>query len=112
MQFVARAPAWRQFAAWALCGASAAFILVGAFAVGPLAIVPTALGALLALRLGGSNVSAVGAAAGVGSWGFVLGWLNRDGPWPYLVVGAVLVGGSAGVFVHGRRRVRRHRAYE
>jgi hypothetical protein len=126
MLLAARAPAWRQFAAWALCGASAAFTLVGAFAVGPLAILPTILFAVLATRLGGDNISAVGAAAGVGGWGFVLGWLNRDGPgevcistgtggscsqewapWPFWITGALLVVGSAAVFVYGRSRSRR-----
>ena len=122
-----RAPSWGQFAAWALCGASAAFILVGAFAVGPLAIVPTGLLAVLAVRLGGANISAVGTAAGIGIWGFVLGWLNRDGPgdvctaaangggsctqewapWPFWLIGGLLVVAPITAFVFVRRRSRR-----
>lgn len=121
-----RSPAWRQFVAWALCGASTTFILVGAFAVGPLAIVPAMLFAVLAVRLAGANISAIGVAAGVGAWGFVLGWLNRDGPgevctttasgssctqewapWPFWLTGALLMVLSIAVFVYGRRRSRR-----
>ena len=126
MVLTAYAPEWRQFAAWAGCGASAAFIFVGAFAVGPVAILPTILFAILATRLGGNNVSAVGVAAGVGVWGFVLGWLNRDGPgevctttatgggctqewapWPFWVTGSVLVAASVAVFVYVSGRSRR-----
>jgi hypothetical protein len=121
-----RAPRWRQFAAWAGCGASAAFTFVGAFAVGPLAILPTILLAVLATRLGGDNVSAVGVAAGVGAWGFVLGWLNRDGPgevctttatgggctqewspWPFWLAGAFLVTASVAGFAYVSRLSRR-----
>ena len=126
MRLATRGPAWQQFAAWALCGASAAFIFVGAFVVGPLGILLTLLFAVLATRLGGDNISAVGAAAGVGAWGFVLGWLNRDGPggvctstdtstscsqewtpWPFWLAGALLVAGSVVVFTYARRRSRR-----
>lgn len=120
-----RAPAWRQFGAWALCGASAAFTLIGAFAVGPLAILPTVLFAVLAVRLGGANVSAIGAVGGAGAWGFVLGWVNRDGPgevctstarggtcaqewapWPFWLAGALLPVVSLAVFGYGQRRSR------
>jgi hypothetical protein len=120
---VDRRPSWLQFAAWAACGASAALILVAAFAFGPLAILPAGLFAGTALLLGGANVSAVGAAAGVGAWGFVLGWLNRDGPgdvctapnggmhcteewapWPFWLLGAVLVLGPTVLFQFLRRR--------
>jgi hypothetical protein len=123
---VDRRPSWLQFAAWAACGAGAALILLAAFAFGPLAIVPAGLFAGIALLLGGANVSAVGAAAGVGAWGFVLGWLNRDGPgvvctapdggmhcteewapWPFWLLGAVLVLIPMILFRYLRRRMHR-----
>jgi hypothetical protein len=124
---ITRTPSWPQFAAWALCGASAALILLAAFAWGPLGVLPAAAFAALALLLGGANISAVGAAAGVGVWGFVLGWLNRDGPgdvctashggstcttqwapWPFWLAGAVLV--VVPVVLFGWLRCRSHRA--
>ena len=107
-------------------GASAALILLGAFAFGPLAIVPAAPFAALAVLLGGANISAVGVVTGVGIWGFVLGWLNRDGPgevcttstnggtctelwapWPFWLAGALLVIIPMSGFVCLRRRARR-----
>jgi hypothetical protein len=110
-----------------LCGASAALILLAAFAWGPLGVLPAAAFAALALLLGGANISAVGAAAGVGVWGFGLGWLNRDGPgdvctashggstcttqwapWPFWLAGAVLV--VVPVVLFGWLRCRSHRA--
>jgi hypothetical protein len=125
--FRARVLSWPQFAAWSACGASAALILVAAFAWGPLAILPAAAFAVLALLLGGANVSAIGAASGVGAWGFVLGWLNRDGPGdvctttrggstcaeqlaplPFWLIGAVLV--VVPLVVFGRLRYRLRRA--
>ena len=119
-----RPPSWSQFVAWAGCGASAIFILVGAFAYGPLAVVPAVLFAGAALVLGGANGSAVGSAAGVGAWAFVLGWLNRDGPgmvcssaagtcnqewapWPFWLAGVLFVVVPVIVFVHLRRESRR-----
>lgn len=120
---VDRAPSWPQFAAWALCGASAAFVLIGAFAFGPLAAVPAAVFAGVAVLLGGANRSAIGVAAGVGAWGFVLGWLNRAGPgevctatargsvcnqewspWPFWLVGLILVIIPMTVFLRARRQ--------
>lgn len=118
-----RAPSWFQLAAWALCGASGSLVFLGAFTVGPFAAVPTAVFAGVALLAGGANFSAVGAAAGVGPWAFVLGWLNRDGPgqvcvtsgssyscteeftpWPSFVAGVVMIAASVSVFVILRRR--------
>jgi hypothetical protein len=58
-----RAPSWIQFGAWALCGASGALVLLGAFTVGPFAIVPAAVFAGVALIAGGANFSAVGGVA-------------------------------------------------
>lgn len=116
---------WWQFAAWALCGASAAFVLVGAFAVGPLAIVPTALFALLAVRLGGANLSSVGVVTGIGAWCFVVAWLNRGGPgnvcttdqhgtlcqsewapWPFWIAGALSTVIPLVLMAHRRVRAR------
>jgi hypothetical protein len=116
-------PTWWQFAAWALCGASSALILAGAFTVGPLGIVPAAAFAVLAVRIGGANVSAVGALVGIGAWCFVLAWLNRHGPgdvcstrsdgtfcqgewdpWPFWSAGALFVLVPAVVFLSGRGR--------
>jgi hypothetical protein len=119
-------PSWPQFAAWAGCGASATLILVGAFTFGPLAIVPAAVFAGIALLLGGTNLSAVGAASGVGVWGLVVAWLNRGGPgescvtstagitctqrwapWPFWVAGILLVVTPMIVFGYLRRRLHR-----
>lgn len=120
---VAREPSWFQFAAWALFGASTALILLAAFTFGAVAIVPAAVFAGIALVAGGANVSAIGSAAGVGGWGFVLGWLNRDGPgnvctssgtgvsctqefapWPSVLAGALVVGATVAAFAVLQRR--------
>lgn len=104
-------------------------VLLGAFTVGPLAIVPTALLALLAVRLGGVNVSSVGVVVGVGAWCFVLAWLNRAGPgvactigehgtlcqdewapWPFWLAGASFVALPTVLVARRRGRVRRYPA--
>jgi hypothetical protein len=122
---VNRRPSWLQFAVWAWCGATAALALLAAFAWGPLAIAPAAVAAGLAVLIGGANVSAVGAVAGVGTWGLPLAWLNRGGPgdvchamsggsqcdqesapWPFVVAALVVVGVSVTMFVVVRRRAR------
>lgn len=114
---VSRDPSWLQWIVWALCGGAAAVVLVGAFALAPLGLIAAGGFASVALVLGGANISAIGAAAGVGSWGFVLGWQNRHGPgdycwgsaskggcnqewspWPFVIIGAVLVIASLAVF--------------
>jgi hypothetical protein len=83
---------------------------VAAFAITPVTLVLTAVFAFAAVKLGGANISAVGTASGAGIWGFVLGWLNRDGPgqvctvsnrsitcidewspWPFWLAGCLLV---------------------
>ena len=93
------------------------------FTVGPLALVPTVLFGLLAARLGGGNLSSVGAAAGIGAWCLVLAWLNRQGPgnvcttnqhgtlcqdewtpWPFWAAGILLI--LVPVIVVARQRVR------
>ena len=114
-------PTWWQFTTWALCGASAGFILAAAFAFGPLAALPTAAFAGLAVLIGGANISAIGSMAGFGAWGFVLAWLNRGGPgmvchasqcdeewspWPFAAVGVVLVGAALTTFPLVSRRGR------
>ena len=128
VRLVAREPSWFQFAAWGLCGAGAALILLAAFTFGPLAILPAAVFAGIALLAGGANISAIGSAAGVGVWGFVIGWLNRDGPgevctssnsgssctqefapWPSILAGALMLGVSVTVFELLRRRSGRQR---
>ncbi len=102
---VNRRPSWSQFAVWALCGATVAFVLLAAFAWGPLAMAPTLLLGGLALLFGGANISAVGTIAGIGAWGFVLAWLNRSGsPWPFAIVAVVLVGLAVTAFVLVKRR--------
>jgi hypothetical protein len=102
----ARSATWPQFVAWALCGASAALVLLAAFAAGPLAVVPAAGFAVLAVKLGGANASAVGSAAGVGLWGVALGWPWRDdaAPWPVFLAGATVVIAAAAGFAMVRRR--------
>ncbi|HEU5265094.1 MAG TPA: hypothetical protein VFU35_00280 [Jatrophihabitans sp.] len=120
---VDRAPSWPQFAAWLLCGAAATFVFVAAFTIGPLGFLGVPVFAGLALLLGGANVSAVGVVAGPAVWAFVLAWLNRAGPgsvchatassvscqdesspWPFLVVGAVLLVVPTTLFAVKRRR--------
>ena len=116
-------PTWPQFLAWALCGASSVVVLLGAFTVGPFAVLPIGAFAGLAVWLGGGNISAVGNAAGIGVWGLVLAWLNRHGPgdvcshtiaettcsqewspWPFLAAAILLVGVAVAMFVSLRRR--------
>jgi hypothetical protein len=94
-----------QFLVWALCGASGALVLLAAFALGPLAVVPAGALALLATRLGGSNVSSIGSVAGLSAWAIVLGWPGRDGgSWPLFVAGCLLVLGVASLFALLRRQ--------
>lgn len=98
-------PSWVQFVVWAWCGATGALVLLAAFALGPLAVVPAGAFALLATRLGGSNVSSIGTVAGLSAWAIVLGWPGRaDGSWPVFVTGCLLVLGVAFLFAFLRRR--------
>ena len=98
-------PSWLQFVVWALCGASGALVLLAAFALGPLAVVPAGAFALLATRLGGANVSSIGTVAGLSAWAIVLGWPGRaDGSWPVFVAGCLLVLGVALLFAFLRRQ--------
>lgn len=101
----ARPPSWTQFAAWLLCGASGALVLLAAFAFGPLAVVPAVLFAVLAVRLGGANISAIGTAAGAGAWGIVLAWpAGQESLWPLFLASAVVVVIAVVVFEFLRRR--------
>lgn len=104
-----RPPSWVQFLAWAPVGTGATVGPIAAFTpIGLFAILPTAAFALLAVRLGGANLSAVGTAAGAGVWGFVLAgiwWPDGSVVWPALAVGVALAGGAATAFLVGRARV-------
>jgi hypothetical protein len=121
-----RPPTWAQFGLWVLCGVSLGATLAGAFTFGPAALVFAAIFAGAALLRKGANISAVGAIAGLGAWGFVLAWLNRHGPgdvcshtatestcvqqwapWPFAVGAVLLIAIPAVTYARARPRSRR-----
>jgi len=123
MPAAATLASWPQFAAWVGCGAGVGAVLAGTFTFGPLGLLAAACFAAVAVRLGGTNSSLIGAAAGAGVWPLVIGFLNIDGPgtschttgggqtcteewspWPFWAVGIALLILAPVVFEVSRRR--------
>ena len=110
-------PTWGGFFAWAALGCASA---LGLLVFGFLGIPPILIGALLARKRPAFRASAFGALAGVGSLLLYVAFVQRRGPgtvcwhtatasgcdeylnpWPWLVVGLLLV--VVGVVAHVRR---------
>ena len=110
-------PSWPVFTAYAVAGAVFATGVLSILTVGPFLL----LGALVLIGflLGtvGPRADAVGVLSGVGVPALYVAWLNRHGPgtwctadgcgeqwspWPFVVVGVVLL--AAGVVVRLRMR--------
>lgn len=107
-----------------LCGAGLAVCVLGALTIGPFVAVPTVLLWLALVRSGGDRTGGVaGVLFGVGVLVLWVAWLNRHGPgeyctsdassrsceeqwspWPWALVGGLLVAWGAGVVVAVRRR--------
>jgi len=104
-------PSWPSFFAWPIIGAALSLSVLGAMTIG-LFILPFAIAGLFALRKwGGNQKSSVGLISGAGLPVLYVAYLNRQGPgmvcgsykngggycmqeyspWPFLLVGAILV---------------------
>ncbi len=115
-------PTWWNFLAWPIVGGALAFSVLGIMSNG-IFIFPFALIALFAmLRWGGNQKSRVGLISGVGLPIIYLAYLNRGGPgmvcgpyvnggqrcsqehspWPFVLVGAILILLGAGMFLRIR----------
>jgi hypothetical protein len=108
---------WGAFSVWALLGEAGSF---GFLALGVLAAIPVALAGWLLIRRAELRRSAFGVLSGVGAILLVVAYVQRRGPgtvcwqtatrsgcdeylnpWPWLVVGVVLL--AAGLIAHARR---------
>lgn len=111
-------PAIWPFAAWAVVGAGACLALLTAFTIG-IFVLPLVMAATIALLRWRRtcNVAAVGLVSGLGLVPLYVAYLNRGGPgeicsttaqgqecttawspWPWLVVGLLLIGAGIVVF--------------
>jgi uncharacterized membrane protein len=119
-----RYPSWPQFLAWALVPNLLLAGLAAAFTPLIIVVVPAAAVLVTALIVRcGVNQSAIGAIFGAGILPLVVGYLNRGGPgdvctasnggsqctsewspWPFVVVGLVLVITGVTWFDAARRR--------
>jgi hypothetical protein len=120
---VTRRPRYASFVAWAIVGAGAGLALLTALTIGPLLLVAVVVASVVLMRRpGGVGEGVNGLVSGVGVPLLTIAYLNRDGPgrvcetsateqtcstewspWPWLVVGVVLVAGGVLLF---RRAVR------
>ncbi len=119
------APKVWSFIAWPVVGAALSLSVLGAMTIG-IFILPFALLGLLALlKWGGNRKSSVGLISGAGLPFLYVAYLNRNGPgmvcnpsgnggqscedemspWPWLLIGAVLVLTGVLLFVRSRRAV-------
>ena len=117
-------PSWPSFFAWPIIGATLSFSVLGAMTIG-IFVFPFAIAGLLALRKwGGNQKSSVGLISGAGLPVLYIAYLNRQGPgmvcgsygnggeqctqeyspWPFLLVGAILVALGVVLFIRLRRR--------
>ncbi len=103
-------PVWGWFGAWALVGGGAAFALLGALTIGVFILPVVLFAAFLLSRVREARLALLGLVSGLGLPLFYVAWLNRAGPgtvchaihggtqcdqesspWPWLVVGIILV---------------------
>lgn len=115
-----------QSAGWVLTGAALSLGLLGAFTIGPFALLVAVVLIAVNLRLGGANASAVGTVAGVGVILLYVAWLNRDGPgdvcvttgtggectsewspWPWIGAGVLLIAAAPTAFALALRHRQR-----
>ncbi len=109
---------WGRFLAWAVFGVAAA---LGLLVFGTLGALPIFVAGILAATRPGFRRSGIGVVAGVGAMSLYVAFVQRQGPgtvcwqtarasgcdehlnpWPWLIVGVVLVAGAVAAF--GRRR--------
>jgi hypothetical protein len=118
---------WGYFVAWAVAGAGVTLAFLAALSIGPYVLVLAAVwtGALLTRR-SARGPAAFGAIAGAAAPAFWLAWTNRAGPgdvctttrsgsmcaeewspWPFGIVGAVLLATGVALYVWQLRGTRR-----
>lgn len=116
-------PSWASFFAWSIVGAALSFSVLGAMTIG-LFVFPFAIAGLVALlKWGGNRKNSVGLISGVGLPLLYIAYINRSGPgmicntfgnggqrcdeemspWPWLIIGTVLVVAGVMLFVRLRR---------
>jgi len=117
-------PTWAAFVLWALVGAA---VTVGFFTLSILFLVPFVIGVVVLSIRPTLGKSGFGLLAGMGLVSMYVAYLQRRGPgtvcwqsgtasgcdeylnpWPWLVVGLVLVGAGVVAHVRAMRRVREH----
>jgi hypothetical protein len=118
-----RVPAGAWFVAWAIVGVGAALALLGAMTIGLFVAPVVGLAVVLLLRAKGSTSGVAGVLAGAAVPFWWVAYLNREGPgeichansggtectqewspWPWLVIGVVMVVVSVALFVRSARR--------
>ena len=120
---VARRRDWLWFLAWAIDGALAPLVILGAFTIGILVIpVVLVLTLLLAIRAS-ARIGVLGLVSGLGAPLLVVAFFNRSGPgnicwstptgggceqqmspWPWLLVGLGFIAAGIALFVRYRHR--------
>jgi hypothetical protein len=117
-------PSWASFFAWPMIGAALSLSVLGAMTIGVF-VFPFAIAGLFALRKwGGNQKSSVGLISGAGLPVLYVAYLNRQGPgmvcgsykngggyctqeyspWPFLIVGAILVALGVVLFIRLRNQ--------
>ncbi len=112
-----------SFLAWPVVGAALSLSVLGAMTIGIFVLPFSLLGLLALLKWGGNRKSSVGLISGAGLPFLYVAFLNRNGPgmvctpygnggqscedetspWPWLLIGAVLVLTGVLLFVRSRR---------
>lgn len=112
-----------SFIAWPVVGAALSLSVLGAMTIGIFVLPFALLGLLALLKWGGNRKSSVGLISGAGLPFLYVAYLNRNGPgtvcspygnggqsctdewspWPWLLIGAVLVVAGVLLFVRLRR---------
>ena len=120
---VTRRPCYASFVAWAIVGACACLAVLTVLTIGPVLLVAVVVALVVLMRRpGGVGEEVNGLVSGAGVLLLTIAYLNRHGPgdycetsateqsctsewspWPWLVVGVLLVAGGVLLF---RRAVR------
>jgi len=113
--------AWRWFVAWAAVGGGYLLALLSALSIGIFVLPVVVVVTIVLARRPGAVVGVLGIVSGLGLPLLYVAWLNRDGPgtvctatgsgtdctdewspWPWLVLGLVVV--AAGILLFRTRR--------
>jgi len=118
-----RADSWAAFCGWSVAGLGMGLGVMSMLTIGPFVLLATLVLCAVLLYRPGVGTAMAGLASGIGVPPLYVAWLNRDGPgtvcshtatssactdewtpWPFLVVGLMLLAVGVVVFVRLRRR--------